>query len=147
MHLMFRRRRPLILDPADLAAAAAMTDRLERATWEELGTLDRAYGETWQHLPYGGVPKGRLPSEPDSRIAPEADRLRTLATRVLQFKIIQPTVKWDATYAWTHAQYAPMLWGTSDAVYATAVRSLLTPDDYQQLTRPWRTAFGDSGQG
>lgn len=128
----------------DLAAARTMVERLRGATWGELGKLYEAYRQTWRHLPYGGVPKGRLATEPDRRTVPEARDISSQAAQLVQFRIpeIEPGI--DPTYTWIEAGHAPLLWAISDGVFAVAVRSLLSPSDYDQLSAPWRAVFDGS---
>jgi hypothetical protein len=71
-----------------------MVERPRVATREELGKLGHAYNETRRHLPYGGVPKGRLPTEPDRRTVPSARNIASEAAQLVQFRIpeIEPQV-------------------------------------------------------
>jgi hypothetical protein len=141
---MFWRRPPSLALPAeDLADARAMVERLHDATWKQLVQLG-AYDEQWAHLPHGGIPKGQLSSEPDPRVVREAHRASTNAASVIQFTQIpkaEPLIA-DPTYVWTDARFAPMLWAVSDAVRAVGLRSVLSDEDYAQLTAPWRRTLG-----
>lgn len=139
-----RRAQQQGLSEADLAAARAMIERLRVAPWEELRQLAQAYDEKWGHLPHRGVPRGRLPTEPDSRTVPEARDISSEASQLVQFRLPEIEPRLDSTYAWTDPGYAPLLWAISDGVFAVAVRSLLAADDYDQLTAAWRAVFDGS---
>lgn len=75
---------------------------------------------------------------------PEARDIAVRAAHLVQFRIPEVEPGPDPTYAWNDARYAPLLCAISDGVFAVAVRSLLSQDDYDQLTNPWRAVFDES---